>query len=134
MTAGSGLNARRSASRLTAHFSHEASKLGVFGILDALVGVVRAMIVLEATSAVDVVRTIARHVASLTTHTTDDVGRVALLIRTVVLAVTDLAAVLADLVLVITKGTVQRSEFAKLIALQLVLSFRDRGSLRRVDQ
>lgn len=55
------------------------------------------------------VGTIARHVASITTDTTDDASCEILALGTVVLAVTDLTAVLAGLVLVVSEGTVEGS-------------------------
>jgi len=42
--------------------------------------------------------------------------------------VTNLAAVLAGLVFVVTEGTVECGELAQLVALELVLAFGDRGS------
>lgn len=75
------------------------------------------------------VRAITSHMAGVTTDTADDVGREVLLLRTVVLAMTDLAAVLACLVLVVTQGTVQGSKLTQLVTLELVLAFRNRCSL-----
>jgi hypothetical protein len=43
----------------------------------------------------------------------------------IILTVTNLTTVLASLVLVVTQSTVESSEFAELIALELVLAFRD---------
>lgn len=48
------------------------------------------------------IRTIASHVASVTTDTTDDAGSVVLLFGTVIFPVTDLSAVLARLIFVVT--------------------------------
>lgn len=67
--------------------------------------------------------------ACITTNTTDDASSVILSLRAVVLAVTNLATVLASLVLVISEGTVESGEFSELVALELVLAFRDRSSL-----
>ena len=75
------------------------------------------------------VRTIASHVARVTTDATDDTGSVVLLLRAVVLAMTDLATVLASLVLVVSKGTVECSEFSELVTLEFVLTFGNRRSL-----
>ena len=61
--------------------------------------------------------------------TADDVGSVVLLLGTVVLAVTNLPAVLACLVLVVTQGSVQRSKLAQLVTLELVLTLGNGGSL-----
>jgi hypothetical protein len=69
-------------------------------------------------------------VTSVTADTTDDVGGIVLGVRAVVLAVADFTTVLASLVLVIAEGTVERGEFTQLVALKLVLAFRNGGSLR----
>lgn len=82
--------------------------------------------------ATSAVRAVASHMSSITTHATDDVGGEIALLWTVVLAVADLAAVLACLILIVSKGAVQGSEFAELIALKFVLAFWDGGSLRSV--
>jgi hypothetical protein len=66
---------------------------------------------------------------SVATDTANNVGSEVLGVRAVVLAVTNFAAVLASLVLVVTKGTVERGEFTQLVPLELVLAFRDGGSL-----
>ncbi len=65
----------------------------------------------------------------VTTDATDDAGSVVLLLRAVVLAVTDLATVLASLVFVVSKGTVECGEFSELVTLEFVLTFRNRRSL-----
>jgi len=72
-------------------------------------------------------------VAGIAAHTTDDVGGVVASLWAVVLAVTDLTAVLACLVFVITEGTVERSKLAELVAFQLILTFWDGGSLEKVN-
>lgn len=54
------------------------------------------------TSSLLSIGTIAGHVASVATDATNDVGREVLLFRAIVLAVTNLATVLASLVLIIT--------------------------------
>ena len=66
---------------------------------------------------------------SVTADTADDAGRVVLLLGAVVLAVANLAAVLACLVLVITERSVESSKFAKLVTLQFVLALGNRRSL-----
>jgi hypothetical protein len=66
---------------------------------------------------------------SVATDTANNVGSEVLGVRAVVLAVTNFAAVLASLVLVVTKGTVERGEFTQLVSLELVLAFGDGGSL-----
>jgi len=67
--------------------------------------------------------------ARVATDTTDDVGGEVTGLRTVILAVSDLATVLASLVFVITKRTVQCSELAELIALEFILAFGNRRGL-----
>ena len=71
--------------------------------------------------------------ASIATDATDDVGSEVLGFRAVELAMSNLTAILASLVLIITEGTVKSSEFTKLIALQLILTFGDRCSLEWLD-
>jgi len=61
-------------------------------------------------------------VASITADTADDVGGVVLLLRAVILAMSNLAAVLAGLVFVITQSSVQGSKLTKLVTLELVLA------------
>lgn len=61
----------------------------------------------------------------ITADATDDVGSKVALLGTVVLAVTDFTTILACLVLVVTKGSVQSGEFSKLVALQSILTFGD---------
>lgn len=75
------------------------------------------------------VGTIPGHVAGVATDAADDAGGVVLALGTVVLAVTDLAAVLAGLVLVVAEGTVEGGELTKLVSLELVLTFGDGGGL-----
>lgn len=67
--------------------------------------------------------------AGIATDATDDVGGEVALLWAVVLAVTDLATVLTSLVFVVAQRTVERSKFAKLVALELVLTFGDGSSL-----
>lgn len=59
--------------------------------------------------------------------TTDDVSSKVALLRALILPVTDVATILTHLVLVISKGSVESGEFAKLIAFVIVLAF-GRGS------
>lgn len=61
--------------------------------------------------------------------TADDVSSKVALLRALILPVTDVAAILTDLVLIISKSSVESSEFAKLIAFMIVLTFRRRSSL-----
>ena len=67
--------------------------------------------------------------AGVTADTADDVGSVVLLLRAIIFTMTDLTAVLAGLVFVITQSTVEGSKLTQLVALELVLAFRDRGGL-----
>jgi hypothetical protein len=73
------------------------------------------------------------HVACISTDTTDDVGREVALFWAVVLSVTNLTTVLASLVLIVSEGTVERCKLTKLVALELVLPFGNRGGLRRLE-
>ena len=75
------------------------------------------------------VGTITGHVTSVTADTADNVGRVILLLGAVVLAMTNLTTILASLVFVVTERSVQSSKLTQLVALELVLTFGDRGSL-----
>lgn len=65
----------------------------------------------------------------VTADATNDVGSVVLGVGAVVLAVADFTTVLASLVFVVAEGTVERGEFTQLVALELVLTFRNGGSL-----
>ena len=71
--------------------------------------------------------------ACVTADAADDVGCVVLFLRAVILAMADLATVLAGLVLIVTQRSVERSEFTELVALELVLTFGDGGSLGNVS-
>jgi hypothetical protein len=71
-------------------------------------------------------------VTGLATYTADDASGVVLLLRAIVLPVADFTTVLAGLVLVITEGAVEGGKLAKLVPLQLVLTFRDRCGLTRL--
>ena len=78
------------------------------------------------------VRTITSHVASVAADAADNVGRVILLLRAVILSVSNLAAVLARLILVVTQGSVQGCKLTQLVPLELVLALRNRSSLAHV--
>ena len=67
--------------------------------------------------------------ASVATGAANNIGSKVALLGTVIFAVTDTTAVLANLIFVVAKRTVQRSKFAKLIALVIVLTFRGGSSL-----
>ena len=77
------------------------------------------------------VGTISSHVTSVAADTANNVGGEVTLLRTVVLAVTDLTTVLASLVLVVSKGSVESGELTQLVALEFVLAFGYRCSLMR---
>jgi hypothetical protein len=77
--------------------------------------------------------TITSHVTRLATDTADDARGEVLLLRAIVLAVTDFTTVLTGLVLVIAKGTVEGSKLTKLVALELVLAFGDGSGLLRIS-
>ena len=70
--------------------------------------------------------------ASASANTADDVSSEVSCFRTVVFAMANSTAVLADLVFVVAECTVEGSEFTKLIAFMIVLTFRSRGRLERV--
>ena len=66
--------------------------------------------------------------------TADDVRCVVALLGTVVLAMAHVATVLADLVLIVTKGTIQRGQLSQLVALVVVFTFRCGSGLFVVGQ
>ena len=56
-------------------------------------------------------------------NTADDISSEVALLRTLILPVTDVAAVLTDLVLIVSEGSIEGSKFAELIAFVIVLAF-----------
>jgi hypothetical protein len=72
--------------------------------------------------------------AGIAAGAANDVGSKVALLGTVIFTVTDTTAVLANLIFVVAKRTVQRSKFAKLVALVVVLTFRGGSSLWKSDQ
>lgn len=68
--------------------------------------------------------------ACITANTADDARCVILLLGTVVLAVSNLAAVLARLVLVVTQRSVESGKFSELVSLKFILDFWGGGRLR----
>ena len=74
--------------------------------------------------------TVASHVTSTAADATDDVGGEVALLGAVVLAMTDAAAVLANLVLVVAKSTVEGGELAQLVTLVVVLTLGSRSCLK----
>lgn len=79
------------------------------------------------------VGTIAGHVTCVTTDATDDACRVVLLLRAIVFSVTNLSTILTRLVLIVTQRSVQSGQLTQLVALELVLAFRDGSGLYRVS-
>lgn len=67
--------------------------------------------------------------AGVATNATDDIGSEVALFGTIVFAVSNFAAVLTGLVLIVTQGTVKGSQLAQLIALQFILTFGNRSGL-----
>lgn len=76
------------------------------------------------------IRTVARHVTCIPTSAADNAGGEVAGLGAVVLTVTNLAAVLASLVFVIAEGAVEGCKLAKLVALELILSFGDGSGLK----
>ena len=116
--------------RLTAHFGHERVEVALGTTSNAALVAVTTRTAVIAPRLTDLaIRTIAGHMSSLTTDTTDDAGREVLLLWAIVFPVTDFTTVLAGLVLVVSKGTVECGKLSELVALQFVLTFGNRGSL-----
>lgn len=63
------------------------------------------------------------------TNATDDVGGEVFLFGAVVLPMSDAAAVLANLIFVVAKGSVERGKLAKLVSLVVVLALGCRSGL-----
>jgi hypothetical protein len=114
------------------HFVEEAVEL-VLGAADPALRTVSIAVVVAPRLSVLALRTIASHVTGLSTDATDDAGREILLLRAIVFTMTNLTAVLAGLVLVVTESTVESGELTKLVPLKFVLAFGDRGSLGTVS-
>ena len=72
--------------------------------------------------------TVSGHVSCSSTQTTDDVGIVHSLLGAFPSPVSLFSTVLTELVFVVSKRTVERGQFSKLISLVVVLSFRSRSS------
>lgn len=66
---------------------------------------------------------------SAAANAADNVSSEIALLRAVVFAMSDTTTVLADLILVVTQGTIESSKFAELITLVIILTFRSRRSL-----
>jgi hypothetical protein len=117
-------------SRSTTHLGHEGVKFALGSAADTSWRIAIGSAIIVAPGLADLaIGTVASHVTSLTTDTADDARREVLLLRAVVLAMADFSAVLAGLVLVVTKGTVERGELTELVALEFVLTFGNGGGL-----
>ncbi len=68
-----------------------------------------------------------------TTDATDNVSCEVALFRAVIFAMANIATVLANLILVITKRAVESGELAKLISFVVVLTFRSGCCLWRIQ-
>jgi hypothetical protein len=123
------LDRRTGLSRGTSHLGHESVELVLRSSDTSWLTAIGEAVVVAPGLSNFAVGTIASHVTSLTTDAADDAGRKVLFLRAVVLAMTDLTAVLAGLVLVVAKGTVEGSKLTKLVALKFVLALRDGSSL-----
>ena len=73
--------------------------------------------------------TVTSHVACASADTANNVRCEVTLFGAVVLAMANITTVLANLILVIAKRSVQRSEFPKLITFVIILTFGGRSSL-----
>lgn len=69
--------------------------------------------------------------SSLATDTADNASGKVLLLRAIVFAMTDFTTVLACLVLVVAESSVECGELTELVALEFVLTFWNRCSLKR---
>lgn len=72
----------------------------------------RSLAIVAPTSTTLTIGTITGHVTSVATDTADNAGCEVLAVGTVVLAMSNLAAVLAGLVLIVSQSTVERSQLS----------------------
>jgi hypothetical protein len=107
------------------HFgiSYSTNRTGTSQVASAITTVILTALTLS---------TIASNVARLAALATDQISGDVLLLGAVVFAMADLTTVLAGLILVITKSTVQSSKLSELIALEFILAFGN-GSSRLND-
>lgn len=109
--------------------------LAVHGIAAAITDAASSSVgyrsVVAPTSTTLSIRAVTSHVTGVAADTADDASGEVLLLGAVILAMANLAAILACLVLIVTKCTVESCKLTKLVALQLVLAFRNRGSLKQ---
>ncbi|KAF2484203.1 hypothetical protein BDY17DRAFT_123818 [Neohortaea acidophila] len=108
-----------------AELVHELLIVVIHGVADAAAGWASIAPVLAPLA----VGTVTRHMSGVSADSADDVGGEVTCFRAVVFAVADIAAILAGLVLVVTKGTVEGGKFAELVAFEFVLAFGDGGGL-----
>jgi hypothetical protein len=116
----------------TTHFCHESIQFILSAANLGCITIERATVIVAPLLASFTVRAIASHMTCLSADSADDTSSVVLLLRAIIFAMSDLTTVLAGLVFVVTKGSVEGREFAKLIALKLVLTFGNRCSLYAV--
>lgn len=69
--------------------------------------------------------TVAGHMSGISTNAANDVGSEITLLRTIVFTMSNLTTILASLVFIVTKSTVEGGKFSELIPLELVLAFRN---------
>ena len=119
--------------RAAAKLSHEGFVLAIHAVATTNPSAGAGTVAVTPASAALAVGTITSHVTSVTADTTDDVGCEVALFGTIVLAVADLTAVLASLVLIVSEGTVEGGKLTELVALEFVLTFGNRSSLKMVS-
>jgi lipopolysaccharide export LptBFGC system permease protein LptF len=56
-------------------------------------------------------------------NTTDDISSKVALLRALILPVADVTTILTNLVFIVSKGSIESSKFAKLIAFVIILAF-----------
>ncbi|KAI9057220.1 hypothetical protein FKP32DRAFT_1365528 [Trametes sanguinea] len=112
-------------------FTELGHKAGILGVEATLH---HTTVVRRRSVRVPVDSTVAGHVTGAAADATDDVRCEVTLLWTIVLPMTNTTAVLANLVFVVAKSTVESGEFAKLVALVVVLAFRSRGGLENIHQ
>jgi hypothetical protein len=112
-----------------AHLCHERIQLIFSAANLGCVAIDTATVIIAPFLASFTVGAIASHMPGLSADSANDTSSVVLFLRAIVFAVTNLTAILAGLVFVVTQRSVESSEFTKLVALKLVLTLRNGGSL-----
>lgn len=111
-----------------AKFRHQASVLGVETAFHrggrSMLDSVRIPVNCAVTS----------HVACASADTADDVRCEVTLFWAVVLAMANITTVLADLILVVAKRSVESGELPKLVSFVIILTFGGRGGLQKKDK